>query len=163
MIKINKITNYVVTSALVTSTLSCSKKPYNLMPKHLIPHKIETCVNTLVKKSPKVLNDTTYKYYGKDTLEIKQNKYKTAEELEKFLNKKAQENDKNVAIGTYTAMVPMYMGKNLTLVPQVRTEYAKAHVNHRGIVKSAKFYTTDSTKVYLPVEYYGQINPETIK
>ena len=60
-------------------------------------------------------------------------------------------------------MVPMYMGKNLTLVPQVRTEYAKEHVNHRGIVKSAKFYTTDSTKVYLPVEYYGQINPETIK
>ena len=60
-------------------------------------------------------------------------------------------------------MVPMYMGKNLTLVPQVRTKYADAHVNHRGIVQSAKFYTTDSTKVYLPVEYYGQINPEIIK
>ena len=40
MIKINKITNYVVTSALVTATLSCSKKPYKLMPKDLPQHSI---------------------------------------------------------------------------------------------------------------------------
>ena len=60
-------------------------------------------------------------------------------------------------------MMPIYNAKSTTYYPQVRYKYANEHVNQKAVVKDAKIFTTDSTDMYVPVEYYGQINPKTLK
>lgn len=165
-----KITNnfikFTTAAAVIATTSGCVKKPYREMPKDSIPQGVEQKVDSLSKSSQRILNDTTYKYYGKDTLHLRMMPDGTTtsvNELQDQINKIAKSNDERVVIGSYTAMIPMYNGKSTTYYPQVRHHYADKHMNQKAVVKDAKIFTTDSTDMYIPVEYYGQINPKTLK
>lgn len=48
-------------------------------------------------------------------------------------------------------------------VPKTKYVYAGEHINHKAVIKDPKIFTTDSTDMYIPVEYYGQINPKVSK
>ncbi len=161
MIKINKITNYVVASALITASTSCSKKPLRQMSKDRIPAIVERKIDSLAKQSNEILKDTTYKYFGKDTLRLSDTQV-SAKQLQKKMDKIAQKQDESVVVGSHLYMMPVCTGKSTTLIPQWCNDYAKAHINQKAIIKDTKIFTKDSTDMYIPVEYYGQINPETI-
>lgn len=163
---INNFIKFTTAAAVIATTSGCVKKPYREMPKDSIPQGVEQKVDSLSKSSQKILNDTTYKYYGKDTLHLRMMPGGTAtsiDELQKQINEAAKNSDKRVIVGSYTVMMPLYNGKSTTYYPQVRYKYAKEHVNQKAVVKDAKIFTTDSTDMYVPVEYYGQINPKTLK
>ena len=83
--------------------------------------------------------------------------------IQKKMDKRAKEKDKSVVVGSHMVMVPIYTDKRTTLMPQWHNDYAKIHINQKAIVKDTKVFTTDSTDIYIPVEYYGQINPKTLK
>lgn len=159
--RINKITNCVLASALIAASTSCSKKPFKQMPKDRIPQIVERKIDSLAKQSKEVLRDTTYKYFGKDTLRLSDTEAST-KQIQKKMNKIAKEKDKSIVVGSHIYMVPVCTGKSTTLIPQWRNDYAKAHINQKAIIKDTKVFTTNSTNMYLPVEYYGQINPKTL-
>lgn len=162
MIKINKISSCIAASALITAASSCGRKPLVEMPKDMVPSRLERTVDSLSKKSADILNDSSYKFYGRDTLLLSPETYKTMGQFENYLNKKAESNDESVIIGSYTAFIPVYNGKTTTLIPQVQHQYDNEHINHKAIVREGKIFTKDSTDMYLPVEYYGQINPKIL-
>ena len=160
--RINKITNCVLASALITASTSCSKKPFKQMSKDRIPLMVERKIDSLAKQSKQILKDTTYKYFGKDTLRLSDTEAST-KQIQKKMDKRAKEKDKSVVVGSHMVMVPIYTDKRTTLMPQWHNDYAKIHINQKAIVKDTKVFTTDSTDIYIPVEYYGQINPKTLK
>lgn len=159
--RINKITNCVLASALITASTSCSKKPFKQMSKDRIPPMVERKIDSLAKQSKEVLKNSTYKYFGKDTLCLSDTEAST-KQIQKKMDRIAKEKDKSVVVGSHLYMMPVCTGKSTTLIPQWRNDYAKAHINQKAIVKDAKVFTTDSADIYIPVEYYGQINPETL-
>lgn len=159
--RINKITNCVLVTALITASTSCSKKPFKPMPKDKISPIVERKIDSLTRQANEILKDTTYRYFGKDTLRLSDTQAST-EQLQKKMDKRAKEKDKSVVIGSHMVMVPIYNGKRTTLMPQWHNDYAKMHINQKAIIKDTKVFTTDSTDMYIPVEYYGQINPETL-
>ena len=160
--RINKIANCILASALMTATTSCSKKPFKLMPKDKISPIIERKIDSLTRQTNEILKDTTYRYFGKDTLRLSDIQAST-KQLQKKMDKRAKEKDKSVVVGSHMVMVPIYTGKRTTLMPQWHNDYAKIHINQKAIVKDTKVFTTDSTDIYITVEYYGQINPKTLK
>ena len=70
-----------------------------------------------------------------------------------------------VVVDKYTALEPLYPWKPASpmRVPKTKYVYAGEHINHKAVIKDPKIFTTDSTDMYIPVEYYGQINPKVSK
>lgn len=160
---INNLIRFTTAAAVITATGGCAKRSYKEMPKHLIPNVVKQKVDSLKIESEKILKDTTYKYYGKDTLHLSLmdgGGATNVKELQKQLNDIAKRNDKRFVESSYTYMMPISNGKTTTLYPQVGYNYADVHINQKALVKDAKIFTTDSTNMYIPVEYYGQINPK---
>ena len=56
--RINKITNCVLASALITASTSCSKKPFKQMAKDKIPPMVERKIDSLAKQSKEILKHT---------------------------------------------------------------------------------------------------------
>ena len=148
--KINKLTGYLAVSTLLAACVSSTNKTFKPLPENLIPEQIEHKVDSLSKETKKIMNDTTYHFYGRDTLK---------------LNKQAKSNDKQVVVDKYTALEPLYPWKPASpmRVPKTKYVYAGEHINHKAVIKDSKIFTTDSTDMYIPVEYYGQINPKVSK
>lgn len=111
------------------------------------------------------MNDTTYHFYGRDTLKLNKNFADKTEKFLKEINKQAKSNDKQVVVDKYTALEPLYPWKPASpmRVPKTKYVYAGEHINHKAVIKDSKIFTTDSTDMYIPVEYYGQINPKVSK
>ena len=147
--KINKLTGYLAVSTLLAACVSSTNKTFKPLPENLIPEQIEHKVDSLSKETKKIMNDTTYHFYGRDTLKHKQ----------------AKSNDKQVVVDKYTALEPLYPWKPASpmRVPKTKYVYAGEHINHKAVIKDSKIFTTDSTDMYIPVEYYGQINPKVSK
>ena len=68
---INNFVKFSTAAAVIATTSGCVKKPYREMPKDSIPQGVEQKVDSFSKCSQRILNDTTYKYYGKDTLRLR--------------------------------------------------------------------------------------------
>ena len=149
--KINKLTGYLAVSTLLAACVSSTNKTFKPLPENLIPEQIEHKVDSLSKETKKIMNDTTYHFYGRDTLKLNKN---FADKTEKFLKEINN-----------TALEPLYPWKPASpmRVPKTKYVYAGEHINHKAVIKDPKIFTTDSTDMYIPVEYYGQINPKVSK
>lgn len=161
--KINTIIKTTLASALIATVSACQRKPLVEMPKENIPQEVEYSLKSINKQSQKVLNDTTYKFYGYDTIRIDGRSPIEPAQLKKEFDKRAEAKDKKVEIDRHTTMQPILVGKTRVLKPHTHYTYASEHINHQAVIKSDKIFTTDSTDIFIPVEYYGQINPKTIK
>ena len=80
--KINKLTGYLAVSTLLAACVSSTNKTFKPLPENLIPEQIEHKVDSLSKETKKIINDTTYHFYGRDTLKLNKN---FADKTEKFL------------------------------------------------------------------------------
>ena len=133
--KINKLTGYLAVSTLLAACVSSTNKTFKPLPENLIPEQIEHKVDSLSKETKKIMNE------------------------------QAKSNDKQVIVDKYTALEPLYPWKPASpmRVPKTKYVYAGEHINHKAVIKDSKIFTTDSTDMYIPVEYYGQINPKVSK
>lgn len=163
--KINKLTGYLAVSTLLAACVSSTNKTFKPLPENLIPEQIEHKVDSLSKETKEIMNDTTYHFYGRDTLKLNKNFADKTEKFLKEINKQAKSNDKQVIVDKYTALEPLYPWKPASpmRVPKTKYVYAGEHINHKAVIKDSKIFTTDSTDMYIPVEYYGQINPKVSK
>ncbi len=150
------VNTMLVASAILTGVAACTeKKPYVQMPKENVPEAVYNKLDSLSKESKKIINNPEYELYGKDTLELSKN---FARKTDKFVNKmndKAKMADEETVVGSrvtinYYSPGPKY---------QIEDIYDSNHTNHIGVIRAPKVLTTDSTDMYVPVEYYGMKNP----
>ncbi len=163
--KINKLTGYLAATTILTACVPSANKTLKPLPENLIPERIEHKLDSLSKKTKEITNDTTYHFYGRDTLELNKNFADKTEKFLKSINKQAESKNKRVVVSKYTDLEPLYPWKPASpiRVPKTKYIYANEHINHKAVIKEPKIFTTDSTDMYVPVEYYGQINPKGSK
>ena len=150
---------------LLSSTLSlglpsCQKAPLKEVATAQIPPIALNRVDSFISESKKVLLNTKYQTFKKDTVKITKDFYANPIEFFKNLNKEAKSETPRVVVRTYTVMVPSVVHKWRVVEPQTRHEYAKKFVEPRAVIQSNKFFTRDSVDLYVTVEYVGIPNPE---
>lgn len=159
--RINTITKTMILSTLIAGASACQRKPLVEMPEEFISRETKQTLDSIKEQSQNILNDTTYGVYGYDTLRIAQPI--SLNQLKENIDYIAKKNDKQVIVGKFTVMTPVRVGKTTTYHPRVHYKYASEHINQKAVIKSDKMFTTDSTDLYVPVEYYGQKNPEVTR
>lgn len=161
--RINNLSKIIGITAITSASIGCTRKPLSSMPEELISKEITQKMDSLSKETQKTLEDTTYKFYGYDTLKINKNFSEKPEDFQDKINSKAKSADKTVVTGQYTKLEPIFFNNKMHLYPKTHFIEEKAHLNHRAVIKNPQIYTTDSTDMYVPVEYYGKINPKAIE
>ena len=162
--KLNNIYKLAIFSSLLTaSTVSCVKKPLKEIQTTYLPEKAMIKLDSISKESQKVLQDTSYHFYGYDTLELNINELKTEpEKIVKKLDKKAKQNTPRSVVRTYTVMEPMFFNNKMKLYPKIKHDYEPNFIKQKAIIKDIKLFTKDSTDFYVPVEYYGIPNQKVL-
>ena len=156
--KLNNIYKLAIFSSLLTaSTASCVKKPLKEIQTTYLPEKAMIKLDSISKESQKVLLDTSYHFYGYDTLELNINELKTEPKtIVEKLDRKAKQNTPS------TVMKPMFFNNKMKLYPKIKHDYEPNFINQKVIIKDIKLFTRDSTDFYVPVEYYGIPNQKVL-
>lgn len=158
--RIGSIIKTGVLSGLISmSVTGCKKAPFK--PMTSVPAKVTQKVDSLVKEADKITNNTSYIFYGNDTLEITNNFVTDTPEFIKKMDKKAVKNTPKEKVGQHleNLMIPK-RGGGFDIIPTMQTDYAPRYVEQTAVVKSPSIFTRDGKDMYIPVEYYGKKNPE---
>ncbi len=161
--RINNLSKIVGISAIAATTTGCVRKPLKPMPQELISTEITHKMDSLSKETQKILNDTTYKFYGYDTLRINKDFAENPQYFQQKMASKAKNADKIVKTGQYTKLEPIFFNNKMMLYPKTHYIEEKEHTEHKAVITKPAILTTDSTDMYVPVEYYGKINPKVTK
>lgn len=152
--------NYMKTSAmaalLAVSSAAC-KRSVNFTPlaKESLQPKTAQVLDSLVKEGQKILEDSEYISLGYDTLELTKD---FSERPDKFI-KKANHNLKH----KYNDKVVFLLENNSIFDNSNRIGSAPKkyiYIDKTTVIPDSKTYTTDGKTVFVPVEYYGKVNPE---
>ena len=146
-------------AAMMAASVSACKRPTNLvpMPKEFVQPKTTAIIDSLVREGKKVSENPDYVYLGCDTLELNKdfskNPSKFFDKTELILRDKF--NDK-MCTNEYDHIYSDPDGAGIIHYK----DYKNIYINKTAIISSPETYTRDSADVFIPVEYYGQINPE---
>ena len=146
-------------AAMMTTAVSACKRPVNFIPvsKEFVQPRTTKVLDSLVKEGENVAENSDYIYLGGDTLELNkdfpENPTKFFDKTtlilnDKFNEKICTEHCKNIY--GYPESSQIIKHKNC---PNI-------YIDKTAIIPSAQIYTIDSTALYIPVEYYGKVNPE---
>lgn len=157
--RVGSIVKTGIVSGLMAISTGCQKAPFK--PMLSVPKNVTQKVDSLIKESEKVTKDTSYIFYGNDTLELTDKFVKNTPEFLQKLNKKAVKNTPKVKTGQHleNQMIPK-RGGGFDIIPVMKTDYSPAYTNQKVVIKSPSIYTRDGKDMYVPVEYYGKNNPE---
>lgn len=161
--KINSLSKIIGITTIAAAAVGCTRKPLKPMPQELIPAEITHKMDSLSKESQKILNDTTYKFYGNDTLRLNKDFAENPQYFQRKIEHHAQKTDKIVKVGQYTTFEPLFFNNKMMLYPKTHYIEEKGHMEHKAVIKNPQILTTDSINMYVPVEYYGKINPKATK
>ena len=146
-------------AAMMAVTVSACKKPANFVPvsKDYIQPKTTAILDSLVKEGKKISENTDCVYLGSDTLELNKDFSKNPA---RFLNKatmiaRDKFNDK-----VYTKKYDYTPSYPECVSTKRNSEFKDMYIDKTAIIPNAETFTTDSTDIYVPVEYYGRVNPE---
>lgn len=159
-----KIQGLLKTLVLSTSVLlsSCKNRPLVECSEKMISPVLKTQIDSIAKESQKVLNDTAYKCFHKDTLFLtKSAKDKIA--ISKFvtrMNELAKQNVDSTVVDVITTKRPIWhSGFSCSYIVDFREHEhiikAANYLNPKAVIKSDKLFTRDSASIYIPVEFYG--------
>ena len=161
--RINSLSKIIGITTIAAAAVGCTRKPLKPMPQELIPTEITHNLDSLSKESQRILNDTTYKFYGNDTLRLNKDFAENPQYFQRKIDSKAKKADKTVKMGKYTKLEPMFFNNRMMLYPKTHYIEEKGHIEHKAVIKNPQILTTDSINMYIPVEYYGKINPKATK
>lgn len=161
--RINSLAKIVGITAIAATTAGCVRKPLKPMPQELISTELTHKMDSLSKESQKILNDTTYKFYGYDTLRINKDFVENPQYFQQEIDSNAKKADKTVRTGQYTKLEPLFYNNKMMLYPKTHYIEEKGHMEHKAVIKNPQILTPDSINMYVPVEYYGKINPKATK
>ena len=161
--RINNIIKTCVLSGLVSvGASSCKKVPLRPMP--VQKQEIVSKLDSLMKEGTKISKDTSYCFFGKDTLELTDKFVKNTSEFVNDINKKAAKKTPKFEIGKTlkTEMIPK-SGGGFDMIPVMKPEYVPQYMNQKAIITSTEVFTRDGNDMFVPVEYYGTHNPKAVK
>lgn len=160
--KIGSLFKTAVLSLSAISATSCGRGPLHRVKE---PSQVVHTIDSLKKVTQKTLIDKSYQSFGKDTIELSKNLEQTSGKLINKLNDLAQSSSPSVKTGTCETMVPTY-DVNLdimTLTSQTNDVFTENFINSKAVIGDGIFASKNGKKLYIPVEYYGQPNPELAK
>jgi hypothetical protein len=157
-LRINNIKTFALAAMLTTSVTAC-KKPVNLTPlaKQYVQPRTTAIIDSLIIEGKKVAENPDYVYLGADTLELNNDFSKNpARFFEKTsLILKDKFTDK-VCTKEYDYIYSDPDGVGI----KHYKEFMDMYIDKTAIISSPETYTTDTTDIYIPVEYYGKVNPK---
>ena len=117
-------------SLLMAGMLACYESPvsYKSVGTDMLNLKVKESLNIMKASSKNVIDNPDYKYYGKDTIEVTSDIWKSYDDYIAKLNRLAME-------------------KNSYSCSELKT-----------VINSDEVYTNSGLDVYIPVEYYGKLN-----
>ncbi len=149
----------ILSGVMAIGTSGCQKTPFK--PMMSAPKNVTQKVDSLIKESEKITKDTSYIFYGKDTLELTDKFVKNTPEYMKDMLKKAEKSTPKVKTGQHleNQMFPK-TGGGFDIIPVMKNDYTPIYTNQKVVVKSDSLFTRDGKDIYIPVEYYGKNNPK---
>ena len=134
--KISKILKTGIIGGLISlSTASCKKTSPRFYPIKDAPKGMVNQINLIKWETGKVLRNSQYKCFGKDTLEITKDVFNGTHAYMKKMN------DKAIKQTPLKILEPIY-------------------INQKTVVTSSDIFTKNGEDIYVPVEYYGIPNPK---
>ena len=155
--RVGSIIKTGIVSGMMAISAGCQKTPYK--PMMSAPKNVTQKVDSLIKESEKIAKDTSYIFFGKDTLELTEKFIKNTPKYLKNMLKRAEKNTPRVKTGQHleNTMFPK-TGGGFDIIPVMKNDYSPVYTNQKVVVKSDSLFTKDGKDMYLPVEYYGQKN-----
>ena len=160
-----KFNNYGALSLLLSASIfsSCQKqKIYTPMPSEYVTSLVSHKVDSFVKSSEHIKNDKDYEFFATDTIELDKDFTDNPQIFQKRILKRANKLNPKIKKGEKVSMtvVPIKgigvpIG-DMSMVQKIETVYEKKYRNTEVVVASNQILTTDSTDMYLPVQYYGK-------
>ena len=154
--KVGKILKFGIISGLMSlSSASCQKTADKFYPAKNIKSGIINRINIIKWQTHRILQDSSYKYYGNDTLEITNEIFNGTRAYINKLNKIAEKSTPN-------------HGKNLKFTKEGTSKkidtskdtFIPKYIKQKTVIKSDDVFTRNGEDVYVPVEFYGIPNPK---
>lgn len=148
-------------SLALSATLltACERGPIHRIAEKEAPQTAHV-IDSLKTVSQSVLKDKTLHCYGRDTLEISTDIVEKPGKFVKSLNISAKTNMPNIVTGCYTTYMPVMCGKSITLAPKKNDIHTDLFINPKTVIKDGIYANEKGNKLYVPVEFYGQPNPD---
>ena len=145
-------------AALMAVSVSACKRPTNYvsMPKENVPQRTTAVLDSLVKEGEKISQNADYIYLGGDTLELNKDFLQNPSKFMDIANMIARDNFNDKVCTQENGCT----GYPECASSQRYSGFKNVYIDKTAIIPNSEVLTTDSTNTYIPVEYYGRINPE---
>ena len=154
--KIGSIIKTTVVSLTALAATSCERGPVHQIKPNAM---ISEFVDSFSREGQKVLKDTSYHFYGKDTLQL--DTKDLSSNSDKFL-KNADSAIPDSVTGQRVSNIVYYSGKSMRIIPTVTNIMENKFVNPKTVVDN-KVFANKNGELFVPVKFYGQKNPELKK
>lgn len=146
--------NTVLAGALLSCTTACHKQTYQETAKPFLTKKSIYVLDTFANNSKKILNDTTYKCFGVDTIQIPRHVHSMIKNFKNNLLIKANRKMPKTNIDTVKSNIisPSLHQTMQGKIIRKRDNFTDTHV----VFDNSKFYTKNDFDVFVPVKYYGK-------
>lgn len=155
----------VMAGTVSLSTSSCKREPIHRIS-DVSKYPIIERVDSFTKSSLNDVDTTFADRIKTDTLEISNKLLNDKKELVDYLDKNARSTNYNVVVDTR----PVYsfgmrydgkMGYRLRMEDVVEPRYISSEM--AGVMQNKVYTNKSETKYFVPVNYYGVVNPKSVK
>ncbi len=155
----------VMAGTVALSTSSCKREPIHRIS-DASKYPIIERVDSFTKSSLNDVDTTFADRIKTDTLEISNKLLNDKKELVDYLDKNARSTNYNVVVDTR----PVYsfgmrydgkMGYRLRMEDVVEPRYISSEM--AGVMQNKVYTNKSETKYFVPVNYYGVVNPKSVK
>lgn len=158
--RISNLKTIALSSMLALGASSCVQKPFVEMPEENISGEVKATLDSLVLETSKTKEDTSYVFYGRDTLLLWKDFNKKPDRYLKNINTESKSNVPTTVVGRHTVLIPSRVGNTTVMRQHVRVDREPDYIETKAVIPSNKILTRDSVAMYIPVEYYGKQNPK---
>lgn len=159
--KINTISAFLIGGLTVLLSIF-PKAPFKELPQKFVKPIVKERLESVALQSQKILEDSKYKKFGKDTLAITIDLFSNPKKFLEKINNSAAANIPDTVVGKDWALSFLSGGGKSTpfvILPQKVNKYENLFTNARAVIKSNKIFTKNGNDMFIPVEYYGIKNP----
>lgn len=160
VLNINNIKTAAFVTMLTASATGCKQSAhYTPLARECVQPKTTILVDSLHQEGKKIIDNEDFVFLGCDTLPLNKDFATNPAGLFKSANLTLRDNF-NDKVVTSQGEPRVYTHPDRIGVTQ-DINALDLYVNKQAVVSANEFYTlgSDSKTVYVPVQYYGQINP----
>lgn len=154
---VNNIKTFMI-GAMVSGLTACEKPVLKKTNQPLLTSTTKELVDSFAKESKKVLNNSEYKCFAKDTIPL--HFYMSAEMLERRLNTRMSMAMPQVKIGEKYEDRLRLCGKVLSRRREKIDINEPKYIEPKVVIDNSNYYSYRwFNSAHIPVKYYGKPNP----